>query len=85
MNIYISGISGTGLGPLALMASDAGLFVCGTDLAEGAVTGELAAKKVEMEIGQTAQDGKFLQKIVSDNCKQFPKPVNQDPFGQWIT
>lgn len=63
MNIYISGISGTGLGPLALMASDAGLFVCGTDLAEGAVTGELAAKKVEMEIGQTAQDGKFLQKM----------------------
>ena len=45
------------------MASDAGLFVCGTDLAEGAVTGELAAKKVEMEIGQTAQDGKFLQKM----------------------
>ena len=25
MNIYISGISGTGMGPLALMAKDAGM------------------------------------------------------------
>ena len=41
MNIYISGISGTGMGPLALMAKQAGFNVCGSDLAEGAIYGEL--------------------------------------------
>ena len=60
MNIYISGISGTGLGPLALMSKEAGLGVCGSDAQEGAVTGELVAADIEMEIGQ--QDGSFLQK-----------------------
>lgn len=59
MNIYISGISGTGLGPLALMAKDAGLYVSGSDLAEGAVTRELAASGIEFVTGP--QDGKFLQ------------------------
>ena len=63
MNIYISGISGTGLGPLALMAADAGLTVCGSDLAEGAVTHELNAKGIEMEFGADAQDGSFLKKM----------------------
>ena len=28
MRIYISGISGTGMGPLALMAKNAGVDVC---------------------------------------------------------
>lgn len=60
MNIFISGISGTGLGPLALMAKDAGIGVCGTDLYEGAVTGELLSKDIEIETGK--QDGTFLQK-----------------------
>lgn len=63
MNIYISGISGTGLGPLALMAKDAGLFVCGSDLSEGAVTDELRHKNIPLEIGESAQDGKFLQEM----------------------
>ena len=36
MKVYISGISGTGMGPLALMANDAGFEVCGSDLVEGA-------------------------------------------------
>ncbi|MBQ3325659.1 hypothetical protein IJG79_00700 [Candidatus Saccharibacteria bacterium] len=64
MNIYISGISGTGLGPLAIMAKDAGLGVCGSDLSEGAVSGELRAKKIVFSIGK--QDGSFLQKQYND-------------------
>ncbi|MBR5621363.1 hypothetical protein IKW75_02700 [Candidatus Saccharibacteria bacterium] len=60
MNIYISGISGTGLGPLALMAKKAGMFVSGSDKSEGAVTGELTRANIEMEIGK--QDGEFLNR-----------------------
>ncbi len=61
MNIYISGISGTGLGPLALMAKDAGLNVTGSDLSEGAISSELRAKNINFTTGE--QDGKFLQKM----------------------
>ena len=58
MNIYISGISGTGMGPLALMAKAAGFMVAGSDLAEGAVYHELIKAGIKVEIGK--QDGKFL-------------------------
>ena len=60
MNVFISGISGTGLGPLALMAHSAGLGVCGSDLSEGAVSRELVAAGIEFEVGR--QDGKFLKR-----------------------
>ena len=59
MNIYISGISGTGLGPLALMAHSAGFGVCGSDLSEGAVSRELAEAGIEFKIGK--QDGAYLK------------------------
>ena len=62
MNIYISGISGTGLGPLALMSKEAGIGVSGSDTQEGAVTGELVAAGIEMQTGAEAQNGDFLQK-----------------------
>ena len=61
MNIYISGISGTGMGPLALMAKDAGHNVFGSDLAKGPVAEELLAKDIPCLFGP--QDGQFLQKI----------------------
>lgn len=64
MNIFVSGISGTGLGPLALMAHEAGLGVCGSDKTEGAVTGELLAAGIEIDIGD--QDGKFLRKKINE-------------------
>lgn len=64
MNIYISGISGTGLGPLALMAHSAGLGVCGSDLAEGAVSSELTAAGIDFEVGK--QDGNYLQKCFDE-------------------
>ena len=59
MKIYISGISGTGMGPLALMAKAAGFEVCGSDLARGAIYDELVKAGIEVYIGE--QDGKFLR------------------------
>ena len=64
MNIYISGISGTAMGPLALMAKEAGMTVFGSDLSEGAVTEEL--RKAEIEVCLGAQDGGFLRKKFED-------------------
>ena len=55
MNIYISGISGTGMGPLALMAKQAGFTVWGSDLAKGAIYDELINAGIEVCIGE--QDG----------------------------
>ncbi|MDO4611270.1 MAG: Mur ligase domain-containing protein [Candidatus Saccharibacteria bacterium] len=59
MKIYISGISGTGMGPLALMAKAAGFEVLGSDLSRGAVYDELIRAGIPVFIGE--QDGEFLQ------------------------
>lgn len=60
MNVYISGICGTGMGPLALMSADAGLNVYGSDLKEGTIYPELINHNITINIGP--QDGKFLRK-----------------------
>ena len=60
MKIYISGISGTGMGPLALFAKGAGIEVVGSDLNEGAVYDELIKAGINVFIGK--QDGEFLKK-----------------------
>lgn len=60
MKIYISGISGKGMGPLALMASDAGLEVVGSDLAaDGDIMPELQKRGILVHVGE--QDGEFLR------------------------
>lgn len=59
MKIYISGISGTGMGPLALMAKDAGMTVFGSDQSAGAITNELTDAGIKICLGE--QDGIFLQ------------------------
>lgn len=64
MKIYISGISGTGMGPLALMAQDAGMTVFGSDLAAGAVTNDLVAHDMKLCLG--VQDGNFLKTCVEN-------------------
>lgn len=69
MNIYISGISGTGMGPLALMAKQAGFDVCGSDLKEGAIYQELVSVGIEVEIGE--QDGEFLRKKMDGGVDWF--------------
>ena len=69
MRIYISGISGTGMGPLALMAKNAGFQVFGSDLQEGAIYDELIQAGVEVKIGE--QDGKFLAEKLKDGVDWF--------------
>ncbi len=69
MNIYISGISGTGMGPLALMAKAAGFTVFGSDLAKGAIYDELIKAGIEASIGE--QDGEFLKKKISEGVDWF--------------
>ncbi|MDR3297910.1 MAG: Mur ligase domain-containing protein [Candidatus Nomurabacteria bacterium] len=60
MNIYFSGISGTALAPLALLATHAGHQVFGSDLAQGAAADELAEQGLDTHYGP--QDGIFLKK-----------------------
>ena len=69
MKIYISGISGTGMGPLALMTKEAGFDVCGSDLAEGAVYPELTKAGIDVKIG--AQDGEFLKEKITEGVEWF--------------
>lgn len=61
MNIYISGISGTGMGPLALMAKNAGYQVFGSDQNRGAISQELEQAQIPFTVG--TQDGQYLQEI----------------------
>ena len=51
MNVYFSGISGTGLGPLAELAQDMGLTIFGSDLKRGAISDELDNRGIEVEYG----------------------------------
>ncbi|MDO4219689.1 MAG: Mur ligase domain-containing protein [Candidatus Saccharibacteria bacterium] len=60
MRIYFSGISGTGIGPLAEFAQDAGFEVFGSDLQRGAISDELGSRQIDVFYGN--QDGSFLQK-----------------------
>ena len=69
MKIYISGILGTGMGPLALMARRAGIEVSGSDLHKGAIFDELVAAGVEVFIGE--QDGEFLKSKIADGVEWF--------------
>lgn len=52
------------MGPLALMAKNAGLTVCGTDIHAGAIYPELKAQGIDAVIGP--QDGSFLKKQLND-------------------
>ncbi len=64
MKVYFSGISGTGIGPLAEFAQDAGFEVCGSDLHRGAISDELAKRNIDVCYGE--QDGAFLQKKIDE-------------------
>lgn len=64
MKIYISGISGTGMGPLALMAQGAGMKVFGSDLSHGAIMNELVSHGIKVYLGE--QDGDFLKTCVEN-------------------
>ena len=69
MKIYISGILGPGMGPLALMAKDAGISVCGSDEERGVIYDELVEAGIEVYVGE--QDGKFLQEKLAEGVDWF--------------
>ena len=69
MNIYISGITGTGMGPLALMAKQAGYTVWGSDLNKGAIYDELVQAGIDVSVGE--QNGKFLHEKMQEGVDWF--------------
>lgn len=69
MKIYISGISGTGLGPLALFAHQAGHEVTGSDVNAGAIYPELENAHIPVHLGP--QDGHALESALADGLDWF--------------
>lgn len=67
--VYFSGISGTGLGPLALFAKQAGYTVFGSDQSTGAISSELTAADIPMHIGD--QTGVFLKQQLAEGLNWF--------------
>ena len=56
MHVYFSGIGGTGIGPLALIAKQAGYNVSGSDAQESLYTKNLAKQDItDINIGQTSK------------------------------
>lgn len=64
MHVFFSGIGGTGIGPLAMIASQAGLIVSGSDKRDSQYIKYLKKHGIsDIHIGQTAQDlEKYHQK-----------------------
>lgn len=69
MKLFISGISGTGMGPLALMAKAAGFEVSGSDLAKGAIYDELVKAGIEVLIGE--QNGDYFRTKLEQGVDWF--------------
>lgn len=61
MHIYLSGIGGVGIGPLAEIANGAGYEVSGSDLYESLTTRELASSGIEVII--YPQDGSKMREL----------------------
>jgi UDP-N-acetylmuramate--alanine ligase len=55
MNIYFSGIGGVGIGPLAMIARDAGYTISGSDLSESLTTRELIQSGLSISFDQSGQ------------------------------
>lgn len=55
MHIFFSGIGGSGIGPLALIAKQAGYTVSGSDKQESDYTKNLQKQGIDLYIGQTAE------------------------------
>ena len=64
MNLFISGIGGAGLGPLAELALDAGYQVFGSDLNHSLQTAELETRGVQISYAQSRED---LAKVHQQN------------------
>ena len=55
MHVFFSGIGGTAIGPLALIAKQAGYEVSGSDAADSSYVDSLRGKGIDIYIGQTAE------------------------------
>lgn len=60
MNIYFSGIGGVGVGPLAMLAQDAGHNIFGSDKEKSPIFEDLGAQGAKVS---TDQSGKFMREI----------------------
>ncbi len=60
MHVYISGIGGSGLGPLAHLALDLGLTVSGSDITTSQTLTELINRQAKIS---TNQDGRFISQV----------------------
>lgn len=69
--MFISGVTGTGMGPLALMAKAAGIEVFGTDLHKGLVYDELVKAGIEVLVGPESQEGAFLREKLDEGVEWF--------------
>lgn len=67
--IYFSGINGVGISPLAELAQDMGVEVCGSDMRRGELAPELEKRGIEVFYGE--QDGEFLKKKIADGVDWF--------------
>ena len=63
MNVYFSAVGGVGIGPLAMLAKDAGYKVSGSDLKESDMFNSLVARGVDVVVGQ---DGTHIANIHSE-------------------
>ena len=64
MHIYIAGIGGSGLAPLAHLALDLGITVSGSDIVASETLTELSNRQAKIS---TVQDGKFIEQIHSED------------------
>ena len=69
MKVYFSGISGTGIGPLALFAKKSGHEVTGSDRTAGAIMPELTAAGITVHLGP--QDGTALSSAMGQGLDWF--------------
>lgn len=65
MRIFFSGIGGSGIGPLALLASDAGFDVLGSDIAASDFSAQLEKRDITVLIGQ---DGSQIKQAHADQA-----------------
>ena len=60
MNIYFSGIGGVGVGPLAMLAHDAGHNISGSDREKSPIYDDLEKRGVSLS---TNQSGRFMREM----------------------
>jgi UDP-N-acetylmuramate--alanine ligase len=65
MNVFFSGIGGAGIGPLAIVAKEAGFHVFGSDKQDSSYIDYLKYKGINAYVGQTRQS-------IEDINNQFP-------------